>query len=140
MTTQQLLALLLATIAQFIVGAIWYTPLFGKLWGKIHGFDKLDAKKQKEMMSKMGPIFGVQIIITLVTSYFFVFFHSMMGDYSLYSLTFWIWLGFVVPAQIAGILFGGTEAKWMATKSAVMAGGSLAALMTGAWVVKMWLG
>jgi hypothetical protein len=33
----------LATLAQFVVGAIWYTPLFGETWGQIHEFDKLST-------------------------------------------------------------------------------------------------
>jgi len=46
-----LTAVLLASVAQFILGAIWYTPLFGRMWGKIHGFDKLKQKTQKEMQN-----------------------------------------------------------------------------------------
>ncbi len=33
------IAVLVAAVAQFIFGAIWYMPLFGGMWGKIHGFD-----------------------------------------------------------------------------------------------------
>ena len=49
------LAVVLATIAQFVAGAIWYMPLFGELWGKIHGFDKFSIEEQKEMQAKTGP-------------------------------------------------------------------------------------
>lgn len=140
MTSTHILAVVCATLAQFIVGAVWYTPLFGKLWGTIHGFDKLDKKAQQKMMSQMGPIFAVQISITIVTSIVFVIFHRMMTSDSLFTYTFLIWLGFVVPAHISGILFGGTKPKWMVTKSAIMAGGSLVALFSGAAVVRFILG
>ena len=46
------MAILVATVGQFIFGAIWYMPVFGKLWGKIHGFDQVPPEKQKEMMKK----------------------------------------------------------------------------------------
>jgi hypothetical protein len=133
--TQPILAVFFATIAQFITGAIWYTPLFGKLWGKIHGFDKLDKKTQEKMMSQMGPIFGVQLLFTVITSVFLTMLKIMMPDISLYQTTAMIWLGFVVPAQVSGILFGGTEYKWMLPKALVMAGGSLVSLLVGAAVV-----
>jgi len=134
-SSSQLLAILASTVAQFFVGAIWYTPLFGPLWGKIHGFDKLDKKTQQKMMSQMGPIFAVQIAVTIVTSIVLVLLHTALPSYSITTLTFWIWLGFVVPAHVSGILFGNTPKKWLLTKSLIMAGGSFASLLVGAYVV-----
>lgn len=133
----QIVIVLAATIGQFITGAIWYTPLFGKLWGKIHGFDKLDKKAQQKMMSEMGPIFGVQIAMTVVTSIVLVILHSTFPEYSLTVITFWIWLGFVIPAHVSGILFSNTPKKWMLTKSLIMAGGSFASMFAGAWIVSI---
>lgn len=140
MSSEQLLAIVLATVAQFIVGAMWYTFLFGKIWGKIHGFDKLDKKTQEKMMAQMGPIYGVQALVTLLTSWVLVTLSQVFPKEPLYMLTFWIWLGFVTPAYISANLFGNTPAKWLWQKSAILAGGSLAALMTGAFVVQMMLG
>ncbi|QQS18647.1 DUF1761 domain-containing protein [Candidatus Saccharibacteria bacterium] len=48
----KLSAVLVAAVAQFAVGAIWYMPLFGKLWGKIHGFDALDKKRSLKCKNK----------------------------------------------------------------------------------------
>ncbi len=135
MTMTSLLTIALATVAQFIAGAVWYTPLFGKLWGKIHGFDKLDKKTQQKMMSEMGPIFGVQIAMTIVTSIVLVVLHATFPSYSLTMLTFLVWLGFVVPAHVSGILFSNTPKQWMLTKSLIMAGGSFVSLLLGAMVV-----
>lgn len=139
MTLQLLGISLAAAVAQFIVGAIWYTPLFGSLWGKIHGFEKLDKKTQQKMMSQMGPIFGMQFAVTVVTSVLIAVLHKTFPDYSLYTLVGMIWLGFIVPAQVSGVLFGGTESRWMFAKIAVQAGGSLACLLVGAAVVQFLL-
>ncbi len=137
MTSQQLLALFIGTLTQFVVGAIWYTPLFGKLWGKIHGFDKLDKKTQQKMMSEMGPLFGVQLLVTIITSIVLVVLRTQLPNYSLVMLTFWIWVGFIVPAHVSGILFSNTKREWMLTKSLVMVGGSFASLLAGALAVSM---
>lgn len=126
---------LAAAVVQFIVGAVWYTPLFGKIWGQIHGFDKLDKRTQKAMMAKMGPIFALQFVVTALTSFVLVLLHQTFPTYSLTYLTGMIWLGFVVPAQVGGVLFGGTKPEWMMAKMLVQAGGSLACLIAGAMVV-----
>lgn len=120
------LSIVLATAAQFVVGAIWYMPLFGKLWGQIHGFDKLGEKEQKEMQAKMAPYYIVQILVTFLTAFILAKLLVMLPDYSPYALGLMCWVGFLLPANISSVIFGGTETKWMAKKAAVMAGGSLA--------------
>jgi hypothetical protein len=132
-----ILGVILATVIQFIIGAIWYMPLFGKLWGRIHGFDKLDPAVQKEMAAKMGPWYGLQILVTLITSVVLAKLIVMVPNTSPYLLAVMAWIGFVVPAQASAVVFGGTEPKWILTKIAVMAGGSIACLMAGAAVLSM---
>lgn len=128
-------AVLLATVAQFIVGMIWYAPLFGKLWGKIHGFDKFTKEKQKEMMSQMGPYYALQFFVTVLTSVAIAKFIALTPDYSVYKLALYLWVGIVVPVQVSAVIFGGTESRWMLKKIAVMAGGSLVCIITAAAVI-----
>jgi hypothetical protein len=37
-------AIIVAVIANFVLGFVWYTPLFGKRWAKEHGIDMTNAK------------------------------------------------------------------------------------------------
>lgn len=128
-------AIFIATIVQFIVGAIWYTPIFGKLWGKIHGYDKLSKDVQTKMMKSMGPLLGAQFIVTILTSLVLeLFVTHLPTGWSVFAEAGIIWLGFVVPTQISAVLFGGTEGKWIVQKTLIMAGGSLACLMSAATV------
>jgi hypothetical protein len=39
------LAVIVAALCSFIVGWIWYGPLFGKIWMKLHGFSKDDLNE-----------------------------------------------------------------------------------------------
>ncbi|MBK7711916.1 MAG: DUF1761 domain-containing protein [Bacteroidales bacterium] len=41
-----ILAILVAVVVNFFLGFIWYTPLFGKTWGKEMGYDP-DMKPEK---------------------------------------------------------------------------------------------
>ena len=130
-------AILVATIAQFIFGAIWYTPIFGKLWGKIHEFDKVPADKQKEMMKNMWKPLLVQLIFTFVTSFVFaLLLNGFPSNWNAYGLAFFFWLGFIVPTQVAAVIFGGTKPEWVLTKIGIMAGAALGCMEIAAVVFK----
>jgi hypothetical protein len=130
------IAVLVAAVAQFIFSAIWYMPLFGKIWGRMHGFDKVSAEEQKVMTKKMMPLLVVQFVFTLVTSAVFVYLVSKVStDLNIYCLAALFWLGFIVPTQGAAVLFGGTDPKWVVKKTLIMALGSLGCMMILAFVI-----
>lgn len=136
--TISILAVIAATVVQFIIGAIWYTPVFGKLWGKIHGHDQLTPVAQKEAMKHMAPLLGAQFAVTLVTSFVFALLvQGFPSEWNIYGLAFFFWLGFVVPTQVSAILFGGTDPKWIWPKLGIMAGGSLICLLAAAGVISL---
>ncbi|MFZ2152749.1 MAG: DUF1761 domain-containing protein [Microgenomates group bacterium] len=110
-----------AAILQFIFGAVWYSAFFGKLWGRIHGFDKLTKEVQMKMMKSMGPIYVVQFLITVVTTFVLAIFMAYQPEWNAYAMAGFIWIGFIVPTQISGVLFGGTEPKWIVKKIAIQA-------------------
>ena len=130
------LAIIIASVLQFVFGAIWYTPVFGKTWGKIHGFDKHSPEMQKEMMKSMGPLLGMQFVITvLTTSVLAVLLANVTSPWSAYVFAGLCWLGFMVPTQVSAVLFGGTEPRWIVTKILIMAGGALGCMMIAAAVL-----
>jgi hypothetical protein len=129
------IAIVVATVVQFIVGAIWYMPLFGKAWGEIHGFDTVAPEMQKEMQKEMMPMLVVQFVLTLITSAVFgLFVATLPQDWNVYGLAGFYWLGFVVPTQIPAVLFGGTEGKWVVKKILISSGASLLCFMSMALV------
>lgn len=130
-------AILIATVLQFACGFVWYGPIFGNLWGKIHGFDKLSKAVQQKMMKAMGPFYALQFLVTLVTTFVLALFIDVLPhSWNAYALAGFFWLGFVVPTQISSVVFGGTEPKWMVKKVAVQAGASLLCLEVAAVVLK----
>lgn len=119
------LAILLAVAAQFGVGFVWYGPLFGKLWGKIHGFDKLSKETQDKMMKEMGPYYGLQLLVTAITTVVLAIFITNLSGWNPYGMAFFFWLGFVVPAQVSSVIFSNTPKEWMFTKIGLQAGAAL---------------
>jgi|SRR5579872_5563708 len=133
------LAILVATVVQFVIGAVWYMPLFGNLWGKIHGFEKVSKEKQKEMGKQMMPLLGVQLVMTLVTTVVLAIFLAYQPTWNAYAMAGFFWIGFVVPTQVSAVLFDGTNPKWVVTKIAIMAGGSLLCLEAAAAILHFWM-
>ncbi len=131
-------AIALATVAQFAVGFAWYGPLFGKLWGQIHGFDKHSKDVQQKMMKEMGPYYAAQLGVTVITSFVLALFMAVLPqDWSPAGMAGFFWLGFVVPTQVSSVIFGGTDKKWIVKKIAVQAGASLVCLEVAAAVLSV---
>ncbi|MDP2036381.1 MAG: DUF1761 domain-containing protein [Ignavibacteria bacterium] len=55
------LAVVVVTIIAFILGGLWYGPLFGKAWMKETGITEEDAKK-----SNIIKVFGLSIFLNIV--------------------------------------------------------------------------
>lgn len=132
-------AVIVATLVQFGIGFVWYTPIFGALWGKIHGFDKISKAEQQKMMKKMGPLFGLQLLMTLITTFVLAIFLAYQPTWNAYVMAGFFWIGFVVPTQVSAVVFGGTAPKWVATKIFIMAGASILCLEAAAFVLHLWM-
>lgn len=130
-----IMAILIATVLQFICGFIWYGPMFSKMWGKIHGFDKLPKAVQQKMMKQMGPFYASQFFVTVVTTIILSLFVRALPFWTPFEIAALLWAGFIVPTQVSGVIFGGTEPKWIIKKIAIMAGAALICVEVAAAVL-----
>ena len=102
-------AVIVAVVANFILGFIWYTPLFGKAWGKEMGFD-MNTKPPAGALAK-GMIFMV------IGNFFmaYVFAHNiaawsyvpgvkeMSKVENIMNATIFTWLGFYLPIDLGTV-------------------------------------
>ncbi len=58
-----LLAVLLASVSAFVVGGIWYGPLFGKAWMSAFGFTEESLAGRN-----MPKVFGIAFVLTLIAA------------------------------------------------------------------------
>lgn len=58
-----LFAVFIAAVSTFMIGGIWYGPLFGKLWMKENGFTEEMLKKRN-----MGRVFGVSFVCAFIAA------------------------------------------------------------------------
>ncbi|HTH54994.1 MAG TPA: DUF1761 domain-containing protein [Cyclobacteriaceae bacterium] len=104
-----MMAVIVAVVANFIVGFIWYTPLFGKAWATEKGFDT-SVKPAAGDLAK-GMIF--MVIGNFLMAY--VFAHNMAAwsyvpgadqmsaSSNIMSASIFTWLGFYLPMDLGGV-------------------------------------
>lgn len=109
-----MLAIGIAVIAHFVLGFIWYTPLFGKRWGREMGYDPNEKPKSSEMIKGM--------VFMLIGNFFmaYVFSHNMAawdprswglppspmtpGKTATMAAVF-TWLGFYFPGDLGSTVW-----------------------------------
>ena len=103
-------AVLVATVASMVVGSIWYGPLFGKVFIQTMCMDKKSPEEMEAMKKAMMPNYLWQFIASVLMFYVLAL---MIGGLDQMSVTggltvsFWVWLGFVVPLKFGDALWGG---------------------------------
>ncbi len=126
-------ALLVAAIAAFLVGWLWYSNiLFGKPWMK-----ELGKKESNMDKDKMMPMMGGMFVSTLLMAYVLSMFMEKTGAASLMEgvmVAFWAWLGFVATTMFANNMFGGRSTKLFL----IDAGHFLAALVVMGAILGAW--
>ena len=111
-----LLAVLVAAVVAFILGSLWYSPvLFGKQWMKLAGIKK--QHKDSNMWLRFLVYFIGQFIMAFVLAHFIIFTNSMNYVEGL-TTAFWLWLGFIAPITIGGVLWEKKSIKLFALNNA----------------------
>ncbi len=106
-----MMAILVAVIANFVLGFIWYTPLFGKVWGREMGYDP-NEKPDKSVMFKgmafmlIGNFLFAYVLSHIIVAWMFVPGIKDMGPLSSALMTaIFTWLGFYLPGQLGATIW-----------------------------------
>lgn len=125
-----LLAVFLATVSSFVIGGIWYGPLFGKAWMAAHNFNS------DQLRQGFSPvrIYGVTFVIGLVTAYTFSMFlgsdlgWSLGATYGLIAGMVWVGGSIATNYQFEGtgplllMINGGYHTVRFAVMGAILGG------------------
>jgi hypothetical protein len=90
------LAVVVATLAFFAVGAIWYTALFGRIWQREVGLSEEQLAGGRNMMLVMGICFVLEFIVCLTVGHMFDFLEP--SDRAKMMITLGLALGVMAPA------------------------------------------
>lgn len=129
-------AVLAGGIFLFIMGMLWYGPLFGKVWMKIMGAEHMSKEEMQKMQKEMMPMYVITFLLGLVTSFVLYYFVKLIPSRSGVDVAFWIWVGFSMP-MAAGAIWD-TKKEFMLRKFSVTAGYQLITLLVLGYIFTMW--
>lgn len=114
LTGSDWLGVVLATVASFVIGFLWFGPLFGKRWAKEFGLsadDRPDGKTMGLNMAKdlVGHLVMAYVlwhtIVVWIPSVWAEHLGTTAEDSALWTYAFWgalfVWLGFFLPVGLA---------------------------------------
>ncbi len=131
---------IVATIAQFVLGALWYSPvLFGKSWMQIMGMTNLPKEEIQKMQKEMFPFYLFQILLTLLSTFvlaMFIYYLQMLNvGFHAYGVAGWVWLGFIAPTQIASVVWANTKRNFWWKQILIMTSYQLVGSMITAFIL-----
>jgi hypothetical protein len=98
------LAVIVAGVAGFMVGGVWYSALFGKLWMAARGVTP-ESMKKGNVKLLFGITFLLDVLMAFVLDHVFGTYHPT-PDLSLsLMIAGGMALGFVIPAMIVNYLY-----------------------------------
>lgn len=109
MANANLLAIFVAALSGFLIGGIWYGPLFGKTW-------QVEAGVTQQQMGATNPIklFGLTFLFSVLSAVFLGHMLAHFGEMSLRStmmISVGVAIGFIIPAFGTNYLFGRKSGK-----------------------------
>ncbi|MEK7623590.1 MAG: DUF1761 domain-containing protein [Patescibacteria group bacterium] len=104
------LAVLVAAIANMVLGSLWFGPVFGKLWMKYSGINpgSITPEQKKGMWKSYAIMFVGSLVMAYVLAHSLVFANTYLnvsGWMTGLQAGFWNWLGFVAPVTIGVVLW-----------------------------------
>src|SRR6187549_942091 len=111
-----MVAILVAVVANFFLGFLWYTPLFGKAWAKEMGFD-MSVKPPGSVLAKgmiimvIGNFFQAYVFAHNIGAWTYVPGTSTMSPMeSIAMSSIFTWLGFYLPVDLNRVAW--EKASW----------------------------
>ena len=133
-------AILVAVVVNFILGFVWYTPLFGKAWGKEMGHDP-NVKAETSLMVKgmvfmlIGNFLFAWVFAHNIAAWTFVPGVNQIGPLaSALNAAIFTWLGFYVPGHLGSTVWENKSWKLFA----INAGYNLVSLLAVAFILCYW--
>jgi hypothetical protein len=111
----QLLAVLAAAVAAWLIGALWYSPvMFAKAWVNAHGYTPEQLAAMKVMQ---GKVIGATLVAMILMAAVLQVFLRHLGADSIGDGVKWAfhaWLGFAVPLGFIAHLYSQKKiAAWL---------------------------
>lgn len=98
------LAVLVCGVLSMVVGAMWYGPVFGKLWMKQYNYTEEDLKKDFNPGKTYGLAVLGHVVMALVLAYIISLTNAQTVSEG-FRIAFSCWLGFIAVTMFVNKLF-----------------------------------
>ncbi len=107
-------------VANFILGAIWYGPIFGEQWMRIHHGNKTPSKsemekEEKEMWKILIPEFVATTLMIVGLAYALEF----LATHTWWHVGLFVWFFFTLPCIVSVVLWGNDKKSVMLSKISI---------------------
>jgi hypothetical protein len=111
-------AIVIAALANFIIGFLFHGPLFGKQWMKLANIHPTGNEKFADMIPQMVKNFLANLVFAYVLSIIILavatYYNNVGNIIGGMGIAFWIWLGFVVTTSSIEVIWMGRSYKlWL---------------------------
>ena len=118
MLSINLVSVLVAAVASFIIGFMFHGPLFGNLWMKLANIHPTGNEKFSDMIPQMLKNLLANIVCAYVLAMFiFVtesYYNNIGNIVGGMGIAFWAWLGFLVTSSSMDVIWMGKSNKlWL---------------------------
>ena len=128
------LAVFVAAIAAFVLGAVWYSPLlFGKAYMEVSGMNPGVMADMRPPAGELLGEFAKNLVIAVALAHFVV--RLGVGDWKgAVQLGLWVWVGFQAMLLMGAVLH--EKMPWMLY--AIHAGDALAKTLSMTVILGAW--
>lgn len=128
-----LLAVLVAIIANTVIGFLWYMPsTFGTVWMREAGLKKEEIQKTSMVKAVGGSIVSYVVTAFILAQVLAAYGDTTAGEIALTA--FWLWLGFAAAIRVSHVLFEGKSFTYFA----ITAAHDLVSIVVMALIVGLW--
>jgi hypothetical protein len=106
--------ILAATVVYMLIGMIWYSPkVFGEMWMKLSGVKTKNVDMAK---AYVGCLISALLVVTVTSCLL----HRLLinGYEASVLVAIKLWLGFIAPTLLGGVLWEGRPVKLFALNAA----------------------
>ena len=110
-----LVSVLVAAVATFIIGFMFHGPLFGKLWMKLANIHPTGNEKLSDMVPQMVMNLLVNIVCAYVLAMFITvtqgYYNNVGSIVGGMGIAFWASLGFLITSSSMDVIWMGKSKK-----------------------------
>jgi heme O synthase-like polyprenyltransferase len=122
-------------ILQYVIGALWYSVIFGKQWIEINHPEGTPTKEEMAQLEKDAiPYYGIQLVLTIITvlaQWYFVMINT--SNWLMTSII--IWGGFLVPTVIQSVIWSDPKNKKKPLQIFILSLNYLVTILIAGWLI-----